>query len=226
MAQRLCFKPFYGGSFVEEEMIDFKYYSGFSLSQKQKSIRSLHEEIKNKYPQCKVLEISSKSEIDLGVNLSAFNLKLYNREVNKKVSIESIFQSSKVFKNGGPYKDLLFKSSLDAKRDIRIRESGDLLHFDYCGMKWGLEPNTMFYDYIYISALVENYEIAEVLINFDCFTDIEFNHNKSINCQARAAAIFVSLKKQDKLNHYIKDLELFESIYDKRPNYIQESFLE
>ncbi len=223
MAERLCFIPIFSDKYIEEETIEFKYYSGFALSQKQKSIQSLHGEIKKKYPESNILEISSKSKDDLGIRMSAFNLKLYSQDVGKPVSIESIFQSSKVFKNGGPYKDLLHKSSLDAKRDTRIKESGELLYFDYCGAKWDLEPKTMFYDYIYISALIENREISDKLLDYNCFTDIEFNHTKSINCQARSAAIFVSLKKQNKLNYFINDLKLFKSIYYNNLEDVQQS---
>lgn len=67
------------------------------------------------------------------------------------MSVEPIFQSSKVFEKGGPYKDLLRKTSLEAKKDKRIKESGDLIYFDYDNRRWNLEPKTMFYDYIYKS---------------------------------------------------------------------------
>ena len=36
-------------------------------------------------------------------------------------------------------------------------------------------------------------------MEFDAFTDIEFNPNKSLNCQARAAALFVAMKKLGRL---------------------------
>lgn len=226
MAERLCFIPTLDNKFVNEEVIEFKYHSGFAVTQKQKSIQSLHSEIQKKYPKTNILEISSKSKNELGVRLSAFNLELYNREKGELASVESIFQSSKVFEYGGPYKDLLYKSSLEAKKDIRIKDSGNLLYFDYCGARWDLEPKTMFYDYIYISALIENEEVAEELLKYNCFTDIEFNHKKSINCQARAAAIFVSLKRQNKLSDFIKDLRLFESIYLNRLEDVQQSLFD
>lgn len=79
---------------------------------------------------------------------------------------------------------------------------------------------------IYISALIENEEVAEELLKYNCFTDIEFNHKKSINCQARAAAIFVSLKRQNKLSDFIKDLRLFESIYLNRLEDVQQSLFD
>lgn len=81
---------------VEEKMIDFEWCPGFSVGQKQKSIRNLHENFKNHFHWANMLEISSKSESDLGVKLSAFNLTIKTK--NKTFSVESAFQSSKVLK--------------------------------------------------------------------------------------------------------------------------------
>ena len=53
---------------------------------------------------------------------------------------------------------------------------------------------------LYINALAENSQLTEEIMEFDAFTDIEFNPNKSLNCQARAAALFVAMKKLDRLN--------------------------
>ena len=96
-----------------EEEIEFKYFNGFSITQKQKSIISFHNEIL-KSNNGNVIEISSKSLNDLGVKLSAFNLKVnYN---GKKTSLENIFQASKVFEYGGPCTDLLDVSPVEAKK--------------------------------------------------------------------------------------------------------------
>jgi hypothetical protein len=53
--------------------VEFKWFPGMSKSQKQKSITSLHEAAID-LDISPILEISSKSEIELGVELSAFNL--------------------------------------------------------------------------------------------------------------------------------------------------------
>ena len=52
-------------------------------------------------------------------------------------------------------------------------------------------PQTVFYDFIYITAVKESFTIDEVkdILSYNYFTDIEFNPAKSINTQARAAAI-------------------------------------
>jgi hypothetical protein len=38
-------------------------------------------------------------------------------------------------------------------------------------------------------------ELIEKLTAYEAFTDIEFNPEKSINCQARSAALYVSLHR-------------------------------
>lgn len=72
----------------------------------------MNNSICNKYGG-KCLEVSTKSTTKLGQEASAFNLK-YNG-----YHVENIFQSSKIYSKGGPYKDLLLVSPREAKRDIR-----------------------------------------------------------------------------------------------------------
>lgn len=197
----------------EEEVITYQYYSGFAVSQKQKSIRSLHSSIKAIYPDKEILEISTKSDREEGIMLSAFNLEFYHEKLREKRHIENVFQASKVFRNGGPYQDLLNVSPKDAKRDERLNNSGSLIGFSLYGVDWPLEPKTMFYDWIYITALKQNMALAEQLLKYDIFTDIEFNYKKSFNCQARTAAIFVSLCRNNKLEEVTQSPETFRSIY-------------
>lgn len=209
----------------EEKLITYTYYPGFAVSQKQKSIASLHEAIHAQHPDAKVLEISTKSPAALGVELSAFNLKFFHEGLAQVRNLENIFQSSKVFESGGPYRELLNVLPKDAKRDNRLHESGKLIGFNLYGENWPLEPKTMFYDWIYISALKHNIHTAEKLLDYDVFTDIEFNHKKSVNCQSRAAAIFVSLCRLGKLEDMTKDKESFSLIYSYSGNGEQLSLL-
>jgi hypothetical protein len=60
---------------VISKEIEFHWFAGMAKSQKQKSIQSLHQSIYDSLnPSLSILEISSKSENELGVQLSAFNL--------------------------------------------------------------------------------------------------------------------------------------------------------
>lgn len=172
------------------EEFEFKWNGGFAVSQKQKNIANLHEEIMRKTGE-KVLEVSSKGLVHLGNEMSAFFLK-YNG-----ILLENVFQSSKKYENGGPYRDLLEVSPKEAKRDERHKNSGKLISFCLDGEEWGLEPKTLFYDYIYVKALVESKGKNLDLSEYIWFTDIEFNPNKSINCQARSAAIYKLIQSKD-----------------------------
>ena len=74
------------------------------------------------------------------------------------------------------------------------------------------EPKTYFYNWLYINALNLNNDLADQVIEYDAFTDIVFNPQKSINCQAEAAAIYVSLRKQGLLTEALKDKDSFRRI--------------
>ena len=130
-----------------------------------------------------------------GVKLSAFNLMKYVPSIGKSIPVECVFQGGKVFAAGGPYTDLYDGSARDAKRDPRLKESGGLRSFYYEGQMVPLSPTTAFYDWLYINALLENPDLAQKLLEYDAFTDIEFNPDKSVNCQARTAAMFVALSR-------------------------------
>ena len=201
--------------YVIENIIDFQFFSGFSLKQKQKSINSLHEAYLLTKPQSKVLEISSKSENNLGVKLSAFYLMIKTKS-NKEYSVETAFQGSKVFENGGPYIDLLEKTSIEAKTDPRLKNSGRLKYFCFNNRRFELTPITFFYNWLYINTLNLYPHLADALMAYDAFTDIAFNPGKSINCQARAAAVYVSLRKTGQLKEALKNEAAFLStVYGK-----------
>ena len=207
--KRPCFIPSDNSVGVERVIIDFEYYTGFSITQKQKSIKSFHSEILKNKENFRVLEISTKSDIELGKKLSAFNLS--TKSINNKISftVETAFQSSKVFEKGGPYNDLLFKTSKEAKNDERLRTSGKLIAFRFFNKEYPIEPKTLFYDWLYINVLAKHPELHNSLLQYNCFTDIEFNPERSINCQAYSAALFISMKKNNIDFEKIKDINTF-----------------
>jgi hypothetical protein len=193
MAQRPVYITHRDGPIaVETRSVDFQWFAGMALTQKQRSIASLHAAARMKAGVARVLEISSKSPDPVGVAMSAFNLTITTQK-GRRFSVESAFQASKVFEHGGPFVDLLDAPSLEAKRDPRLQASGALVSFRFFGQSWPLEPKTAFYDWLYINALRKNPELAEAARAHDAFTDIEFNPARSINCQAHAAALFVAL---------------------------------
>lgn len=207
----MCSKPPY----YKTINIEFKWSGGFAKSQLQKNIKAIHSGFSAMYPEHKILEISSKSFQELGTKLSAFSLTKYIPELNTKIPVECIYQSSKVFSNGGPYTDLFFKSPKEAKTDVRLKNSGSLIGFKFNGIEYPLTKNFTFYDYLYISALMEHPSLADELLQYTAFTDIIFTPNKSMNCQAKSAAIFKSLYENGELDYtkdYVKMVSLCDSI--------------
>jgi len=190
MANRIIFEAKKTQVGVLCRNIEFEYFAGFALSQKQKTIDSLHERAKEKNIE-NILEISTASKNELGIALSAFNLMGTVHPFNNKVELN--FQSSKVFENGGPYKELLNVSCKEAKLDKRLKQSGKLIKFEFNDTIFKNEPLTYFYDWLYINSLLQNESLVKQLISYDAFSDIAFNNEKSINCQAYSAALFKSI---------------------------------
>ncbi|MDA9029374.1 hypothetical protein N9H80_01745 [Candidatus Pseudothioglobus singularis] len=199
-------------SLVEVKEIEFEWHAGLSVSQKQKSIDSLHGAAQKDLNLNNILEISSKSKVSLGISLSAFNLKLRDTN-NVEGTVETFFQGSKIFNLGGPYNDLYYKTPIEAKRDQRLSESGDLIAFNYENKDWPLSPATVFYDWLYCSALQQNKPEAEALLHFDAFSDIEFNPSKSINCQASSAALYKSMVNRNLIDEAMGSVEKFISLH-------------
>lgn len=186
-------------------------------TQRQKSIVSLHQSAKEAAICNHPLEVSSKSLDELGVQLSAFNLSCKTEKHERNFTVETAYQSSKVFTGGGPYRDLLYGSSIAAKKDPRVRGSGDLIKFLFFGSEWSLEPKTAFYDWVYLNALRKNQWAIDRLDEFDAFTDIEFNPIKSVNCQAYSVALFKSLNGRGLLDDALESKEAFLEVTGNRP---------
>lgn len=200
MAMRPVFAPCKRKNEADIFMTEFQWNSGLSASQKRKNIQALHEAYRQRFPERVVLEISSKSENPLGVALSAFNLKMTVPGLEQRVSLECIYQGGKVFAAGGPYTDLYSATARDAKRDPRLQSSGMLKGFWFDGKTFPIVPRTAFYNWLYINALMENPQLTGELTQYDGFTDIEFNPGKSMNCQAEAAALYVTLARKNLLD--------------------------
>ena len=208
MASRPVFMPRKTKPYVNVVSPNFVWNPGLSASQKTRNVIALHEAWHGFFPEGKVLEISSKSTEALGVQLSAFNLQKYVPELGKSVSVECVYQGSKVFFGGGPYQELYLGTSRQAKSDPRLRGSGGLKEFRFDGKVFPIKPVTAFYDWLYLNALLENPDLSEPLLRYDGFTDIEYNPDKSLACQARTAAMFVALHRAGVLEQ-CRDFDAF-----------------
>ena len=207
MATRPVFFPSLDGNqLVHERSFEFPWSSGFAEVQKKKNIHALHSAARENGVQ-NILEISSKSSEELGRKLSAFSLKI---DIGgQKFPLESVYQGSKVFENGGPFKEIFDLSPRDAKRFIREMDLGRLVRFELEGKSYPLSPMNAFYDWLYIRSLKDHADWISRNVHYEAFTDIEFNPAKQVNCQARAFAEYLTLLKQSKLSEVASDFSAF-----------------
>lgn len=209
MAERPIFVPSPDTSeLVKEIFCQLEWNSGFAPIQKKKNIAALHASAA-KLGFAPLLEVSTKSDSPLGEHLSAFNLKVRTWEFGE-IPMECAFQGSKVFERGGPYTDLyVVADAKDARKDDRLHESGRLVEFTFEGKSFQLEPKTAFYDWLYINAIYPNWRQFSALKQYAGYTDIEFNPYRSINCQARSCALFVTLVLKGILERAIMSPDTF-----------------
>lgn len=215
MAERPLFAPAPDApGFVRVVDLSIVWHGGFAATQKHKNIAALHEAAAAQ-GYAPVLEVSTKSAETLGQRLSAFNLKVDAPGLGP-VPLECAFQGAKVFEAGGPYRDLYMAAPWEAKRDVRLKESGALTAFEHDGLRFPLEPRTVFYDWLYLSALYPHREWLKRLCAYAGFTDVEFNPQKSINCQARSCALFVALMQSDLLGQAMASPDAFITLMSSR----------
>lgn len=211
MAERPVFVPNISGSrLVLEVPVAFRWSPGMAPVQKRKNVAALHEAAQARGLN-NLLEISSKSDREIGRRLSAFHQKVLLKD-GRVVPLECAFQGSKVFEQGGPFSDLFEIPPRDAKRDPRLKDSGKLLRFQFDGETFPLTPKSVFYDWLYANAIFPEREWLRRLDKLDGFTDIEFNPEKSINCQARSCASFVALERRGQLDEAMSGFGKFSEI--------------
>ena len=206
MATKMCFKVNEEKVF-DEKIVAFTYVKGMAFSQKCKNVLSFHSSIQAQFSGAKILEISTKSNNPLGVALSAFNLTLDG------CPVECLYQSGKVFTDGTDFEFLKTYLPRDAKRYVRENSDKVLKCYRYNGKEIPLNTGTLFYDYIYIRPLMQHHEVSSALIEYDLFTDIEFNEKKGLNCQARSCAIYSYMLRTGTVDKYMNSMESFEKIY-------------
>ena len=207
MARRPVFLPVLDGhSLVQERMFEFKWAAGFAEVQKKKNIKALHEAARRSGIQ-RILEISTKSSEMIGRRLSAFSLRITLQ--GKEYPLESVYQGSKVFEGGGPFSEIFDLSPREAKKFIRTCDRGEIVSFQLEGLSYPLLPKNAFYDWLYIRSLMDHTDWIMEHVQYDAFTDIEFNPGRQVNCQARAFAEYLSLLHRGHLQEAVADFECF-----------------
>ena len=208
MTSRPAFFPCLESVGVDDtQSFNFVWNPGFAFSQKQKNVQALHESIRKMHPNAHPLEVSSKSFDEIGVQLSAFNLSLpFNGE---SCVVESIFQASKKFEDAGPFPELYSQNPRLVRDYVRENAKGKLIAFKVNDVLWSLNPTRAFYNWLYLNAVMHHPDLIKALDHYNCFTDIEFNPKKSLNCQAYAVALFMSLKCAGVLHEALSSEERF-----------------
>lgn len=205
-------RVFYLKNKVIHEDLSIVWHPGFSTVQKVKNINELHKMISEKFQvdRNRILEVSTKSESDFGRSLSSFNLSLNVDGI--KYTVESAYQSSKVFNSVQgeiKYSNYLEESPLIARKALKDENHENLVRFEFLGKSYDLKPKFMFYDWLYISALSQLGKVEEQLKDFQYFTDIEFNPKSSLNCQARSVVLYLWLIRNNRLSEYLQKPEVF-----------------
>lgn len=218
MAEKSVFISKVEYPFFEEVHVNIDWFGGFALSQKRKCQIGLHQNFLMEYPKEKILEISSSSLMSLGSKLSAMHLS--KRTLKGITTVESAFQSSRIYGDGakriGPFPEYRFLPGRECKK--LVKEAAKEMHsyqYELDGLTFYAPAHhiSQFYDFLYLNALLEpeNEEVKNKLLQekYTAFTDLA---TKSLNCQARSAAIFVGLVRAgmiDEVRDYDSYLKLF-----------------
>lgn len=218
MAEKSVFISKVEYPFFEEVHVNIDWFGGFALSQKRKCQIGLHQNFLMEYPKEKILEISSSSLMSLGAKLSAMHLS--KRTLKGITTVESAFQSSRIYGDGakriGPFPEYRFLPGRECKK--LVKEAAKEMHsyqYELDGLTFYAPAHhiSQFYDFLYLNALLEpeNKEVKNKLLQekYTAFTDLA---TKSLNCQARSAAIFVGLVRAgmiDEVRDYDSYLKLF-----------------
>lgn len=155
---------------------------------------ALSEAIIEKNPNLDILETSVVSAEDKGKWLSSFFLKLRLPD-GKLAPIESVFHGCKKYKEGGPYTDIMEMKPSEAKKDPRIKNSGDFLGFEFCNHKFPKTPRTAFYDWLVCCALFQSHNrgLLNEARKHSAFSDVMFFPEHSLNSPAASLARIVTL---------------------------------
>lgn len=193
----------------EEILVDFNW-----IKQNQKLNAIALQDAAKRLGIYPILEVSTKSDELLGQKLSAFNLKL-DTPVGR-LSVESVYQGSKVFEFGGPFIDIYSMNSKSAKTDLRLKKSGELIGFNYFGETWSNIPRHAFFNWLYLTAIYPYKGILKQLENYQSFSDIEYYSKLKGNSQARACALLKSLIKLNLLDAaLVNQTSFIELVYPK-----------
>lgn len=156
-----------------------------------------------------ILEISTRSQNPFGKSMSPFNLQITLKS-GRRVKVECAYQGSKVFKDNEQYPDIYWGTPRDAALDKRVKGRAPE-GFNFFGKAYSPNPKHSFFNFLYIIALFQRKDdVYGKLSEFDGYTDMFYSPRKDVNCQARAAAQYVSMMRQGLINKDTSSAELYQ----------------
>lgn len=134
---------------------------------------------------------------------------------DRLVSENGVYYLEPISNNPRELKSLL-------KAFMKANKNAKLSHFVYKGKIFEINAGVVnsesyFYDFLYFRALRENFSKSKIrqILQYNIFTDIEFNHKVSINCQARSCALYRYALLNDKVDFYVENKEHFKGLYNQ-----------
>lgn len=209
---------------VDSRLLRFRWFPGRSGDQKRRCIESLHDRVRAELIGVeRIMEVSRSSVDHAGRALSAFNLALQLPEAGR-VTVECAYQCAKVFDSGGPFPELLELPPDTVRRRLAGHSASSFRGFHLLGRDWPTEPDTLFYDWLYASALLDNPQLMGKALAFQAYSDIAFNPRRSRACQARALARAVSLQRAGVLERALRSPDCFAELGfpDRQPSQQEE----
>lgn len=174
----------------QEVPVEFEWVKGLDNHLIVQRYLNLHESIKEIYPDVNLLEVSTKSLNPVGKSLSPFILKTHNG-----ITVEALYQGSKIYEYGGPFQELYQRSSLEAKNHAKGKDLGDVIGFQLGRLIFDTKPTRAFYTWLYITVLMQNLDLADNLMEYNAFTDIHYNPKTMNVCQAYACSVYYTLRQ-------------------------------
>ncbi len=189
----------------EKEFCDIGFAPAFTAGQKQRNARLIEREILLKHPGAEVLEISENAVSSVGHSLSLEKL-IWHASDGRKCFAKSVFLGSHRFQNGGPYRDLVWRTAFEAGNDERLRLSGELTGFEFGQEKefWPAAERSEFASFIYIRALASTPDLVRHLTRFSAFSDTEYRKHPDYS-PAELTAVFLTLARNGKIAEAVTD---------------------
>lgn len=195
----------------DDDSLSIRYDVQVPDMDKYQLVHFLHERFLSVYPDCEILEVSTRGDKDEGKALSAFNLCYTLKKSQRKISVESAYQGSKVFTDGSYYPELFDVNPYKAKMDKRLWGKQIAYHIFY-GQRFDLYPPTLFYNWLYLKTLQQNPQVWDTIKEYNAYTDTAGDMKRSLCCQARSCAIAHSLFKLNSFEEALENLDNFKKI--------------